>query len=151
MKLIREINHLPKINAFKYALVYDNVDLCKANWYYYDNCGQYIKLPFNCGGDEAITTFTNLVDGNLIGTYINEAGTAYDVKETITSLVNTQGSGNTIGTYTSEDGTIVDINETITTIIQNPDGSYTFTNEAGDQVILNDCSEPLDASSLPVC
>lgn len=151
MKLIREINHLPKVDAFKYSLVYDNVDLCKANWYYYDKCGQYIKLPFNCPEGDVVTTMEDLISGNLIATYINEEGTAYEIKETITSLLNTLTDGNTIGTFTNEAGDTVDIKETVTTMVPNPDGSFVFTNEAGDTVIINDCSEPLDVSSLAVC
>jgi len=165
MKPIREINHLPKIGAFQNALVYDNVDLCKANFYYYDSCGQYLKLPFNCPGsiEETITMFEDLVaDGNLIGTYTNEAGEQFQIKETVTGIVD---NGDGTATFTGEDGVphtfntsgdsivdngdgtylvtkvdgstfTIDTNETNTSIVDNGNGSFNYTNEAGVTVTI---------------
>ena len=110
---------------------------------------------------ETLTTVTNTITGNTIGTYTDEDGVSFDIDETITSLVdNGDGTfsftaedgtvstidaasqetlttvtntivGNTIATYTDEDGVAFDIDETITTLTDNGDGTFAFTSEDG--------------------
>ncbi len=123
------------------------------------------------GALETLTTVTNTVAGNLIGTYTDEDGVSFDISETITALVDNgdqtftftheDGSattldvtaletltsvtntinGNAIATYTDEDGATWDIDETITTLVDNGDGTFTFTHEGGG-------TTTLDAASL---
>jgi len=120
---------------------------------------------------ETLTTVTNLVAGNRIGTYTDEDGVSFDIDETITSLVDNgdqtftftheDGSattldvtdletltlvtntiaGNRIATYTDEDGITFDVDETITELVDNGDGTFTFTHEGGGQ-------STIDAASL---
>ena len=111
---------------------------------------------------ESITTLVGVLDnGNLIGTYTNEAGAVINLRETVTTIVDNgdgtyefnheDGStstidtntietltavtntinGNRIGTYQPESGPPVDIDETITELVANDDGSLTYTDEAG--------------------
>ena len=117
---------------------------------------------------ETLTSVTNvLAAGNRIGTYIDEAGLAVDINETVTSLVdNGDGTlsfthedlsvstltianletlttltnaivGNRIATYTDEDGNSFDINETITTLVDNGNGTFTFVSENGTATTIN--------------
>ena len=110
---------------------------------------------------ETVTTLTNLIAGNRIATYSNEAGTTYEIDESITTLVDNLNStftytsengtvttidfsssetnttitnliaGNRIGTYTNESSTTFDIDETITTLVDNENNSFTYTSENG--------------------
>ena len=120
---------------------------------------------------ETLTTLTSTIVGNTIGTYTDEDGVAFDIDETITSLVdNGDGTftfthedgltstidaasletlttvtntivGNTIATYTDEDGVAFDIDETVTDLVDNGDGTFTFTHEGG-------VTSTIDAASL---
>ncbi|MFH6770297.1 hypothetical protein V8G58_00005, partial [Gaetbulibacter aestuarii] len=65
------------------------------------------------------------------------------INETTTSITQSLGNedtnvtGNTartIASYTDEAGNSATINETITTFSQNPDGTYTYSNESGTEV-----------------
>ena len=119
---------------------------------------------------EALTTVTNIVAGNRIATYTDEDGVSFDVNETITTLVdNGDGTftftdeagtpsiisaasletlttvtnvvaGNRIATYTDEDGVSFDVNETVTSLVDNGDGTFTFTDEAGNQSVISAAS-----------
>lgn len=91
---------------------------------------------------ETDTTLSNTIAGNKIGTYTNEAGTAVDINETITSI---SSSGSSIS-YTNEAGasTSIDIKnlETTTSISGSANlatGVYTVTyvNEDGVSTSLN--------------
>jgi len=104
---------------------------------------------FNDGNIPAFTlsadpeTITSIVQNpNGTFTYTNEAGEE-------TTIANGSGTGtgsltiidNGDNTYTVNDGTnpeftITTTPETITNIIQNADGTFTYTNEAGDETII---------------
>ena len=82
-------------------------------------------------------SITNTVLGHRIGTYINANGIPMDFHESITTL---QDNGDGTFTYMNEAGDEVTINssdETITTMIQNSDGSYTYINEDGISTVLD--------------
>ena len=94
---------------------------------------------------ETLTTIIDNGDGSF--SYTDEDGntTVIDLSnyETLTYLaLNTDGK--TLE-YTDEDGVITSIDletiirnyETVTTIVNNGDGTYTFTNETGDTVIVD--------------
>ena len=116
---------------------------------------------------ETITDITALLDdGHLIGTYNNEDGTTFDLRETVTALAdNGDGTytfthedgtastidatavetlttltntiaGNRIGTYTDEATGSFDINETITELVDNGDGTLTYVDEAGEKHLI---------------
>jgi len=119
---------------------------------------------------ETLTTLTNTIAGNRIGTYTGEDGLAFDVNETVTSLVdNNDGSftftheggavttldvgdmetltsvtntvaGNRIATYINEDGITFDVNETVTALVDNGDGTFTFTHEDGLDTVISAAS-----------
>jgi len=55
--------------------------------------------------------------------------------ETLTTLTNVV-VGNPIGTYPDEDGASFTLNETITTLVDNGNGTFTFTHEDGSQSTL---------------
>ncbi|MFC3972265.1 beta strand repeat-containing protein, partial [Maribacter confluentis] len=74
---------------------------------------------------------SNLVAGNRIATVTEADGTTADINETITDISGTLTTGNEIGVYEKEDGTTVSIQETITSIVDNNDGNVTLVNEAG--------------------
>lgn len=98
---------------------------------------QSTVLPANI-----VTTMTNTVAGNLIGTYTNEVGIAIDINETITNyndliiLPKHQ-----IGNYINENGTTTPIYETLSTFVDNGDGTFTHTNE-------NNVSTTIDINNL---
>src|SRR5690554_4140550 len=94
---------------------------------------------------ETLTTIVDNGDGSFSYTDENGNTTVIDLSnyETLTYLaLNTDGK--TLE-YTDEDGVITSIDletiiknyETVTTIVNNGDGTYTFTNEAGDTVIVD--------------
>ena len=63
-----------------------------------------------------------------------------NVAQVVTTLTNTV-TGNKIGTYTNENGVAVDINETVTSLVDNGDGTITYTNENGTATIVTLGSE----------
>lgn len=66
-------------------------------------------------------------------TTVNVLGSS-SFEETVTNVSNII-DGNRIGTYTNEENISVDIDETITTIVDNI-GSFTYTNEAGEETTI---------------
>jgi len=89
---------------------------------------------------ETVTSIVQNTDGTF--TYTNEAG-----EETIIANGSGTGAGsltiidNGDNTYTVNDGTnpeftITATPETVTNIAQNADGTYTYTNEAGDETVI---------------
>ena len=89
---------------------------------------------------ETLTTLTNTVSGNPIGTYTDEAGNAFDVRETVTRLVD-NGDGSITFFHEGDSQTDLDIGdlETLTTMTEllasgNPIGEY--TNEDGTAIDL---------------
>jgi hypothetical protein len=99
--------------------------------WFIDTNGDAVKV----NAKDIVTTLTNVVSGNKIGTYTNELGVVVDIFETITTLTATI-TGHKIGTYTNESGTAVDIKETITTLVDNGDSTFTYTNENGVPTII---------------
>lgn len=76
--------------------VWDIINNTLLSTYYIDNVGNH---------PETITTITNTIpNGNLIGTYTNEAGTPVTIKESVIGAVNNADGSVTI---TKEDGTTV--------------------------------------------
>ncbi|MBP6005466.1 hypothetical protein KA531_00990, partial [Candidatus Saccharibacteria bacterium] len=57
--------------------------------------------------------------------------------ETTTEITSTLSSGNLIGRYTNEDGAITNIYETTTTITDNNNGTFSYTDEAGNTTIID--------------
>ncbi|MCA9349972.1 hypothetical protein KC853_02880, partial [Candidatus Saccharibacteria bacterium] len=55
--------------------------------------------------------------------------------ETTTEITSTLSSGNLIGRYTNEDGVVTNIYETTTTITDNNNGTFSYTDEAGNTTV----------------
>ena len=96
---------------------------------------------------ETVTTLTNTVTGNKIGTYTNEAGVAVDINETITSVSDLSIAGNVItlkfidetGTENTKTVTVPsDITTTITDVLATGNIIGTYTNELGAEVDLKE-------------
>ena len=84
------------------------------------------------GGAETVTTITDTVSGNKIGTYTNELGTPVDINETITAI-GYDPLTNTI-TYTDEAGVSIDIDLTALAIDINV-ASVTYDPVTGEIVL----------------
>ncbi|MBP6005670.1 hypothetical protein KA531_02100, partial [Candidatus Saccharibacteria bacterium] len=97
--------------------------------------------PYIVSFTETHTSFTGLSGtGKVIGTYTNENGDTFDLRETVTNLaINT--TNQTI-TYTNENGTqvVADIKllESTSTLVNNNNGTYTYTNEDGATATITD-------------
>lgn len=89
--------------------VWDIINNTLLSTYYIDNVGNH---------PETITTLTNTIpNGNLIGTYTNEAGTVVNIKETLTAYNDqTTSIPHLIGKYLDEFGNLTDVNETLTSL-----------------------------------
>ncbi|PQJ20971.1 hypothetical protein BST93_00450 [Nonlabens tegetincola] len=97
---------------------------------------------------ETLTEIAENTDGTF--TYTDEDGvdTIIDISnlETLTLLAQaagntdaevTAGDANTIATYTDEDGSAFTINETVTALVENTNGTVTYTDEAGNDTIID--------------
>ena len=89
---------------------------------------------------ESLTTLTNTVTGNPIGTYTDENGATFDLNESVTTLID---NGNGTFSFTHEDGSMSTISvsslETLTTIsnvLANGNVIGTYENEGGATVDL---------------
>jgi hypothetical protein len=89
--------------------VWDIINNTLLSTYYIDNVGNHA---------ETVTTLTNTIpNGNLIGTYTNEAGAVVNIKETLTAYNDqTTSTPHLIGKYLDEFGNLTDINETLTSL-----------------------------------
>lgn len=96
------------------------------------------------------TTTTIDVPADVINNFYNIVNNGDVLQELITVLGDTYVGGNVYYdgeqfTYVDQDGDshvinlkqIVQANETVTTLVNNEDGTYTYTNEAGDEVIID--------------
>ncbi|MBF4982797.1 hypothetical protein FNJ87_00060, partial [Nonlabens mediterrranea] len=114
---------------------------------YTDEDGVTTQLDFTAlvQNLETITTLVDNTDGTF--TYTNEAGTPViidtNAAETLTTLV--LNTDDTNLDYTDEDGVTTQLDftalvqnlETITTLVDNADGTYTYTDEAGNDTTVD--------------
>lgn len=102
-------------------------------------------------GDGTAVTY-EIVDGdsaNLItvgpsgGAFLDCAALVACIKanETVTTITTVVGTGNPIASYENEAGVSVTINETVTSIVNNNDGTFTFTDEAGNDTTVDMCAD----------
>ncbi|WP_194419539.1 beta strand repeat-containing protein, partial [Muriicola marianensis] len=108
-----------------------------------DNGNGTYTFTNNDGTDVTVNTsglvVTNTVAGNLIATLTQADGSSSDINETVTSLVD---NGDGFVTFVKEDGT----SDTVAKadITDNLDGTFTFNNNDGVDVILD-----FNAAALP--
>lgn len=84
---------------------------------------------------EHLTTLSYNPTTNILS-YFDEGGTNIDITLD-SSVITDTIAGNRIATHTAADGTAVEIDETVTTLVDNGDGTFTFTNEAGATSVID--------------
>ena len=100
---------------------------------YTDEAGSTIDLR------ETVTTLADNGDGTF--TFTHEDGSTSTISvaalETITEITNVIATGNLIGVYENEAGVLVDIRETITSLTATSASEITYTDELGNDVVID--------------
>jgi len=109
-----------------------------------ENSGAFTNvIGIHTSGDGTVAQVEETVTNLVFNMFTNEL--VYIDEENITntidlgpllSVVTNLNEGHLISTHTSGDGIVTNIEESITQIVDNNDGTFTYTNENGDQNIV---------------
>lgn len=110
-------------------------DALSGSWTFTSNSGATVVFgPF-------LSSFFDNEDGSFDIFYTDGSNAHWT--EALTLLNNLLGgNGNVVAVYTDEQGNQFDIEETVTVINDEGDGTFTFTDEAGDDILIDFCGCP---------